>query len=168
MNHLAIFFTSPHLPGTITRCTGILACIGDNVFINFSHRSRRTLRLFHFFETIYKSRWSRWSPQVSYEKLLSDTTIGSISKKLNTSWVRRQLIGSPACTDPRRGILWGQKSCRNYTGGFSSWPPATCRFSTTLYIKLMKPDLCKQLQFVRTLSLFANQYDLNVVFSWEL
>ena len=37
-----------------------------------------------------------------------------------------------------------------------------------LYIKLMKPDLCKQLQFVRTLSLFASQYDLNVVFSWEL
>ena len=34
-----------------------------------------------------------------------------------------------------------------------------------LYIKLMKPDLCKQLQFVRTLSLFASQYDLNVVFS---
>ena len=23
-----------------------------------------------------------------------------------------------------------QSSCRNYTGGFRSWPPATCRFST--------------------------------------
>ena len=34
-----------------------------------------------------------------------------------------------------------------------------------LYIKLMEPDLCKQLQFVRTLSLFASQKDLNVVFS---
>ena len=37
-----------------------------------------------------------------------------------------------------------------------------------LYIKLMEPNLCKQLQFVRTLSLFASQKDLNVVFSWEL
>ena len=37
-----------------------------------------------------------------------------------------------------------------------------------LYSKLMKPDLCKQLQLVRTLSLFASQYDLNGVFSWEL
>ena len=33
-----------------------------------------------------------------------------------------------------------------------------------LYIKLMEPDLCKHLKFVRTLSLFASQQDLFVVF----
>ena len=46
--------------------------------------------------------------------------------------------------------------------------PNSLHILEPLYIKLMEPDLCKQLQFVRTLSLFASQKDLNVVFSWEL
>ena len=27
-------------------------------------------------------------------------------------------------------VKCSQSSCQNYTGGFRSWPPATCRFST--------------------------------------
>ena len=35
--------------------TGILECVVGNIFINFSHRSPRTLRVFSFFETFFNT-----------------------------------------------------------------------------------------------------------------
>ena len=55
----------------------------------------------------------------------SEQLFACIFKRVNISWVRGQLMRSPACTDPKRSILRGQNSRRNYTGGFWSWPPAT-------------------------------------------
>ena len=60
----------------------------------------------------------------------SEQLFACIFNRVNISWVRGQLMRSPACTDPKRSILRGQNSRRNYTGGFWSWPPATDRRST--------------------------------------
>ena len=86
----------------------------------------------------HKSRWWRWIPkgllwQTWAPKLLSEATIASIFKNLTLSWVQRSVDAINGLHRPKRSIVRGQSPCRNYTGEFRSWPPATCRFSTRRY-----------------------------------
>ena len=60
----------------------------------------------------------------------SERPFACIFKKKTSLGVKGQMMQSPACTDPKRSLLRGQSLRRNYTGGFGSWPPAICRFST--------------------------------------
>ena len=76
-----------------------------------------------------------WWHRNSFHTSLDDTSrslrpFARIFKKVNISWGQRSVDAITGSHGPKRSILWGQSSPRNYSGGFRSSPPTTCRLST--------------------------------------
>ena len=153
-----------------TRHCAIGFCTGFRAKVLSSHGEEWSSSQSVCLELCHHHAWNRWlrvykwhrcmkprrPPRTNARTLLDGTKtaftivhasqrpFACIFKKVSISRCQRSVDAIIPCTDSKKSNLRGRNSRRNYTGGFRSWPPATCRFSTRRWLITIVKETIKK------------------------